>query len=89
MHEKCPHYYRITPTEDLNHWLATCLRTARWAQHVDAILLNILYGQVCRYIVRLPFKGISEPDMVRDIDKAITQLQDLRAALVPLPPEAI
>lgn len=47
MHDQCPDYYRMTPTEDLNHWCATALRTARWRGHTDAILLDVLWGQIC------------------------------------------
>ena len=83
MNDACPDYYKIDHYRDLNHWLAERLRTAKWHRREDAILLNVLYVEMARYVVRLPHKGRNIAEMLHDADKAISLLQDIKDVLAP------
>lgn len=81
MNEACPDYYKMSPYVDLNHWAARKLEASPWTRRDDAILLHVLWVEMLRYVVRLPFKATNAAGAISDIDKAISLLQDMRAAL--------
>lgn len=83
MNPACPDYYKMSQYEDLNTWCARKLKAANWAPHEQALLLNILWPLLLRYVIRLPFKATRAIDLVKDIDKALSLLQDVRAVFVP------
>jgi len=98
----CPQYYRMSETEDLNHWAARRLTEAAplWSGHPDSTLLNVLWVEMLRYVVRLPFKGsqyaigIAEPQKdyfsaISDARKAINLLRDIEKALSRVKAEGI